>query len=203
MTFCRLLIAEAEKAAKALEVAATKSPIARASLMETRKLIAEAVQLIESIEMGQVMAKNENGVYHSIDSAEVVCYVKEEIDTQNGGLSQPEHMKVNGTQTIPSKDEAFNFGSFTMQDKLNRKELLSKNSNGYNLQTLNLENLIRKSDSTRQLGHLEPNGNVKCEKNLQPNGAKVHSMEEQTTGKVKSMTKKWVRGRLVEVIEGA
>lgn len=46
----RLLIAEAEKAAKALEVAAEKSPIAQASLLETRKLIAEAIQSLETID---------------------------------------------------------------------------------------------------------------------------------------------------------
>ncbi|XP_022720807.1 uncharacterized protein LOC111278446 [Durio zibethinus] len=46
----RLLIVEAEKAVKAPEVAAVKSPVVRASLIESRKLIAEAIQLIESIE---------------------------------------------------------------------------------------------------------------------------------------------------------
>ncbi|KAJ0074746.1 hypothetical protein Patl1_33870 [Pistacia atlantica] len=199
----RLLIAEAEKAAKALEVAAMKSPIAQASLMETRKLIAEAVQSIESIEMGQVTSNNENGGYSSVDSAEVVSEVKEEIETQKGVLSQAEHIKVNGTQPLPSKDEAFNFGSFTMPDKLNGEELLPRNSNGYSLQTLNLETLIRKPDSAKQLGHLEPNGNAKFEKNPQPNGARVHSMEEETASKPDSVTKKWVRGRLVEVTEGA
>ncbi|XP_031252513.1 uncharacterized protein LOC116110442 [Pistacia vera] len=199
----RLLIAEAEKAAKALEVAAMKSPIAKASLMETRKLIAEAVQSIESIEMGQVTSNNENGGYSSVDSAEVVSEVKEEIETQKGVLSQAEHIKVNGTQPLPSKDEAFDFGSFTMPDKLNGEELLPRNSNGYSLQTLNLESLIRKPDSAKQLGHLEPNGNAKFEKNPQPNGARVHSMEEETASKPESVTKKWVRGRLVEVTEGA
>ncbi|TYH71020.1 hypothetical protein ES332_D05G155900v1 [Gossypium tomentosum] len=64
----RLLIAEAEKAAKALEIAAMKSPVAQASLIETRKLIAEAIQSIESIEGGCVTS-NENGGYISVDSA--------------------------------------------------------------------------------------------------------------------------------------
>ncbi|CAA6656257.1 unnamed protein product [Spirodela intermedia] len=49
----RLLIAEAEKAAKALEAAALKSPLARASLLETRKLIAEATQALERVGPGQ------------------------------------------------------------------------------------------------------------------------------------------------------
>ncbi|CAI9114520.1 OLC1v1015261C2 [Oldenlandia corymbosa var. corymbosa] len=46
----KLLIAEAEKAANALEVAAKQSPLARASLIETRRLIAEAVESISSID---------------------------------------------------------------------------------------------------------------------------------------------------------
>lgn len=50
----RLLITEAEKAAKALEVAASKSPLARASLLETRKLIAKATRSIEGIKHGQI-----------------------------------------------------------------------------------------------------------------------------------------------------
>ncbi|KAJ6706182.1 NUMOD3 MOTIF FAMILY PROTEIN EXPRESSED [Salix purpurea] len=48
----RSLIVEAEKAANALEGAAMKSPIARASLAEARKLIAEAIQSIESVDRG-------------------------------------------------------------------------------------------------------------------------------------------------------
>ncbi|CAL5382937.1 unnamed protein product [Camellia sinensis] len=51
----KLLIAEGEKAAKALEAAATKSPPAQASLIETRNLIAKAIQ---SIEIGQIVSCN-------------------------------------------------------------------------------------------------------------------------------------------------
>lgn len=42
---------EAEKAAKVLEIAAMKSPVAQASLLESKMLIAEATQMIESIQM--------------------------------------------------------------------------------------------------------------------------------------------------------
>ncbi|KAG6520397.1 hypothetical protein ZIOFF_017447 [Zingiber officinale] len=48
----KLLIAEAEKVAKTLEMAAPKSSLAQASLMETRMLIAEARRSIEIIEAG-------------------------------------------------------------------------------------------------------------------------------------------------------
>ncbi|XP_061951338.1 uncharacterized protein LOC133674297 isoform X2 [Populus nigra] len=50
----RSLIAEAEKAANTLEAAAVRSPIARASLIEARKLISEAIQSIESVDTGLV-----------------------------------------------------------------------------------------------------------------------------------------------------
>ncbi|PWA58461.1 nuclease associated modular domain 3 [Artemisia annua] len=47
-----ILIGEAQRAAEALEAAAAKSPMAEASLIETRKLIAEAISYIKSIETG-------------------------------------------------------------------------------------------------------------------------------------------------------
>ncbi|GMP43140.1 hypothetical protein CsSME_00012615 [Camellia sinensis var. sinensis] len=64
----KLLKAEAEKAAKALEAAATKSPLAQASLIETRNLIAKAIQ---SIEIGQIDSHG-NGRHPSIALTELV-----------------------------------------------------------------------------------------------------------------------------------
>ncbi|CAL5373970.1 unnamed protein product [Camellia sinensis] len=64
----KLLKAEAEKAAKAFEAAATKSPLAQASLIETRNLIAKAIQ---SIEIGQIDSHG-NGRHPSIALAELV-----------------------------------------------------------------------------------------------------------------------------------
>ncbi|XP_078448003.1 muscle M-line assembly protein [Wolffia australiana] len=66
----RLLIAEAEKAAKALEIVALKSPLARASLLETRRLIAEATQALERAGQPPLPTppENPNGSqsYHSV-----------------------------------------------------------------------------------------------------------------------------------------
>ncbi|CAL5331515.1 unnamed protein product [Camellia sinensis] len=64
----KLLKAEAEKATKALEAAATKSPLAQASLIETRNLIAKAIQ---SIEIGQIDSHG-NGRHPSIALAGLV-----------------------------------------------------------------------------------------------------------------------------------
>ena len=49
----RVLIAQAEEAAKALEAAAMKDKSALAPLLETRRLLAEAVRSIESTSGGQ------------------------------------------------------------------------------------------------------------------------------------------------------
>ncbi|KAK2654818.1 hypothetical protein Ddye_014674 [Dipteronia dyeriana] len=191
----RLLIAEAEIAAKALEVTATKSPIARASLIETRKLIAEAIQSIESIETS-LTSNNECEGYPSV-SAEMASQVKKEEDTEN--------RKVNGSQTLaPSKNEDFSFGSLTFPDILNGEELVPANSSGNSLPMLNWESLIDQSDSAIQLDLPEANGNIKCSKNPQPNGTKVHGAEEAIPPpQVKAVTKKWIRGKLVEMTEEA
>ncbi|KAJ4717709.1 Muscle M-line assembly protein unc-89, putative isoform 2 [Melia azedarach] len=199
----RLLIAEAEKAAKALEVAAVKSPIARASLIETRKLIAEAIQSIASIESGQITSDNEyGGSPPPVSDVLVSQGEKEAAETENKGLilNHPERIRVNGNQSLaPVKDEDFNFASFTMPGKLNGEELLPTNSNGYALQTLDLESLITQSDSADS----EPNGNGEHEKNSQPNGSKIQNMEEEIPSKPEAVTKRWVCGRLVKVTEGA
>ena len=204
--YCRLLIAEAEKAAKALEVAAVKSPVARASLIETKKLIAEAIQSIESIERGQVTS-DENGGYISVDSAEPVSPVEKKMQSENNGLSQADQKEVNGNQILSlSKNEEFNFPNFMFSRIANGdsdEELTSPSWNNYSLSTLNFESLIKKSDSSKQLNQLETNGIIKHEKNPLPNGTKVHLKDDDIPSKAVAVTKKWVSGRLVEVTEEA
>lgn len=68
------MISEAQRAAEALEEAAAKSPMAEASLIETRKLIAEAISYIKSIEMGGSGIPGAGSV-----KEEIVEGVKEEI----------------------------------------------------------------------------------------------------------------------------
>lgn len=196
----RLLIAEAEKAAKALEVAATRSPLAHASLMETKKLIAEAIQSIESIEAGQI-SSHENSRDPSFSSAVPVNHVEKEMDAGIEGLNQADQRKVNGTKTLVSSkndNEDFDFGKFTWQDLLNGDmELLSTSSSGYGLSPLDLDSLI---GSTKPLDQL-PNLNVEREDNPLPNGIKLKPRKEAAPANSVTTTKKWVRGRLVEVAE--
>lgn len=224
--FCRLLIAEAEKAAKALEVAATKSPIARASLIETRKLIAEAVQLIESIESGQISSQ-ENDKYPPSTPNEMSGQMEKETDDGMQVPGDADQKKVNGTKTLASnKEDDFGFGKFTLQDILNREDkLLPMNSSGYGLSPLSFESLIKQADSGdehKKLGSnrdsegeknspinsgdedkkLGSNGDSEGEKNSRINGSMVgNPEEEETSHKVVTVTKRWVRGKLVEVAE--
>lgn len=200
VTFCRLLIAEAEKAAKALEVAATKSPIAQASLIETRKLIAEAVQSIESIESGQISSQ-ENVKYPN----EMNDQAENETDDGMWVPGDADQKKVNGTLTLASsKEDDFDFGKFTLQDIINGEDdLLPMNSSGYGLSSFSFGNLIKQADSGDEPKQAQSNRDSEGENNPQINGSKVETSEEETPSKSTTVTKKWVRGKLVEVAEGA
>ncbi|KAL5061383.1 hypothetical protein RYX36_032987 [Vicia faba] len=110
----RLLIAEAEKAAKALEDAAQKSPVVQASLIETRKLIDEALHSLESI----VTQKTEDCNVPSVSLSEEVN--KENESTfEVGNLSQMVH--VNGHTTLSSSVYKFSedFGYLSLERPVN------------------------------------------------------------------------------------
>ncbi|KAB2613153.1 abhydrolase domain-containing protein [Pyrus ussuriensis x Pyrus communis] len=269
----RLLIAEAEKAAMALEVAATKSAVARASLVETRQLIAEAIQFLESVETAKIssfenedpsVASNEaitqdekeahtgveeltevdsgraNGIralspHENEDpifaSYEMITKGEEEPYTTVAGQIEAGNVKTNGTKTLSSTNEDSSFGNFTseymvdaeedlsplqdvlnvledpapLEDMLNSEEDLSRPStSGYGLPPFGFEELIKQSDLRNEPNQLEPNGDGERSKNLQLNGTKVQSREEETPCKpVTGATKRWIRGRLVEVGEAA
>ncbi|XP_059638612.1 uncharacterized protein LOC132280871 isoform X2 [Cornus florida] len=223
----KLLIAEAEKAAEALEVAAMRSPLAQASLIETRKLIAEAIQSIESID-AEPVDYLENGTHPSFASANLVNHVDKEKDAGNEGPCQTEQIKINGNgaalesngngalESRRSDMEDSDFVNFTLQDLLNgNDELLPTSPNGYDsLYTteelhqrgtidygLTSTELDKQSSFTGKLDQLEPNGNDIHETLPPPSVAKFRSGKEETPRKSTSITKKWVRGRLVEVTE--
>ncbi|KAM5579705.1 hypothetical protein ABKV19_009470 [Rosa sericea] len=279
----RLLIAEAEKAAMALEASATKSPIARASLIETRQLIAEAIRSIESIDTMQIsshdneepsVASNEvitqsekenwfwgltdaddakvNGTLtfsshenekHSVPpnevisqlekeagiwglteadngkvngtqtfsinenkdplfaSNEVLSQMEKETNTGSGGPTEAYNGKVNGTPTLSSIiDEDLCFDEFTLQDMPSDEDELPPMSSDSDALPLSSS---EQSDSSIQSDELEPNENDECNKNLQLNGTKVESQEDETPSTPATVTKKWVRGRLIEVPEEA
>ncbi|KAL5579687.1 hypothetical protein UlMin_012129 [Ulmus minor] len=202
----RLLIAEAEKAANALEVAATKSPIAHASLMETRKLIAEAIRSIESIEGSQISSLV-NGKDPSTSSDELGSLIENETDTGTEFPGKSNSVKVNGTYTLPSsKEEEFDVGKFNLQEILNgEEELLPVSSSGYGFSPFSYESLMRQSDSedeTEQQDIPQPNG-TKVEIPNEETPESETLKEETPAANLVTVTKKWVRGKLVEVVEGA
>lgn len=114
----KLLIAEAEKAAKALEIAASRSALAQASLLETRKLIAEATRSIESIEIV------ETGQIASQENDALLNHVENKVDKNTTSLDTADKRKVNGNHVLDSEETSF--VDFTMQNGF-LKESSSKN----------------------------------------------------------------------------
>ncbi|GFP90566.1 hypothetical protein PHJA_001200700 [Phtheirospermum japonicum] len=181
----KLLIAEAEKAAEALEIAAKTNPLAQASLIESRTLIAEANQIIESIESEETTPSENIGYISEKKSTEPA-------DAQNRETT--ERRKINGSLSPSAiKTDNLSLNEFVLPDLVNGKASNSvsnfprMNSNG----SLSLE-----SSFTLNLDDEKPN----------PNGCAVEGLEcksENLEGREKKIlvTKKWVRGRLVEVEE--
>lgn len=81
------MIGEAQRAAEALEAASAKSPMAEASLVETRKLIAEAISYIKSIETG-----NSGSLQDGLE--------KERVED----VKELEEKEVNGVATLGLND---------------------------------------------------------------------------------------------------
>ncbi|KHN11356.1 hypothetical protein glysoja_036053, partial [Glycine soja] len=174
----RVLIAEAEKAAKALEVAATKSPIAQSSLIETRKLIAEAIQSLESIDT-QAITEEKGSAFEV--------------------LNQSQMAQVNGHTMLSSSDYKFSedFGKFSLEKPVNGDaELLL--TNGCTSLPFSLNSQMNESSPSNQQREAEQDQRSEYETDPSPTVMGIHSLENQTMSVV---TKKWVRGRLVEVAE--
>ncbi|XP_042486555.1 uncharacterized protein LOC122066777 isoform X2 [Macadamia integrifolia] len=114
MERAKLLIVEAEKAAMALEVAAARSPLAQASVIETRKLIAEATKSLKDIEAGHVASRDSANCYSSADLNGLVNdFVN--LSTENG-VDPLDKREANGTHVLFSSNiydgRGFNFGKF-------------------------------------------------------------------------------------------
>ncbi|GMH03848.1 hypothetical protein Nepgr_005687 [Nepenthes gracilis] len=177
----KLLIVEAEKAAKALEAAAAKSPIARSSLMESRKLIAEAIQSIQSIENVRLASDN-NG----ISANEQKSSLGKEMETSTHDSGQAHQGQVNGIpalESIDSKHTHFDLYKLSMDDSIDdRNDNLQTSFSRYELPTtyqknpqFSLDSLISKSELRQLLDQSEPNGTMKCNGMPLPNGAKLQT----------------------------
>ncbi|KAI4329015.1 hypothetical protein L6164_021322 [Bauhinia variegata] len=187
----RLLIAEAEKAAKALEVAASKSPIAQASLTESRKLIAEAIESLESIDKQQITKS-------SVASTEKETGAAFEVPIQSD-MSQ-----VNGHNSSASNDYKFSddFSSFSLQKLVNGdQELKLTNSNGCASSPFCFSNQIMLSGSTNRLKGTEQGQSSEDKTDPSPTVVGMESIKEEKPSRLVTVTKKWIRGKLIEVVE--
>ncbi|MED6204726.1 hypothetical protein PIB30_011702 [Stylosanthes scabra] len=187
----RLLISEAEKAAKALEVVATKSPIAQASLIESRKLIAEAIQELESIDAEEM------------SECVVPSVASNDFNNEEGSASefliQPLMSHVNGHKSFSSNDYKFSedFGELSNEMQVNGDlELGLTSTNGCITVPSCLNSHIMESGPSNEQREKEDDQKP-C-----PIAVEIESSKDE--GECKSATavsKKWVRGRLVVVAE--
>lgn len=165
----RLLIAEAEKAAKALEVAAATSPIARSSLIETRKLIAEAIESLESIDTQKT------------DDCNVPLEVNKENESTFEVGNHSQMSRVNGHTTVYKLAE--DFGYLSLGRPVNGDPELHL-TNGCAFLPFSLNSQINQYRSSNQEKETDDS-----------------PTEDETQSRSTIATKKWVRGRLVEVSE--
>ncbi|GAB2273784.1 hypothetical protein Dimus_008562 [Dionaea muscipula] len=182
----KLLIAEARAASKALEAAARSSPIARASLIETKKLINEAVQYIQSIENVQ------------FPTSEPIFERENEVVEEFAYGPIPTHQEqVNGIHGSGSSQiDSANFVLF-MQDSINGR-------NNY-LPTSFMSNellAIGQNVSQSKMPLDQPDG---VSGGAEDHGKSLRNEAKSLTGTGEAppasmtVTKKWVRGRLVDV----
>ncbi|XP_073024347.1 uncharacterized protein [Primulina eburnea] len=194
----KLLIAEAEKAATALEIAAKSSTLAQASLLESRELISEAISFIKLIE----------------DEDQVPCDLSESITEP---VLQQTHTN---TQILSSNDgdsEDLSFTTYALSDTVNENATNScygdlvktgekscqMSSDGF-LPQKSINN-VHCTNATMNLADPKrtPNGIASHGKISLLNGVEKNIQSGKAEGPQKQVkkTKIWVCGRLVEVEE--
>lgn len=197
----RLLIAEAEKAAKTLEMAAPKSPLAQASLMETRMLIAEARRSIGIIEAG-TSTTQEFRDEKTLDSSGQLNHFQSSSGLPNS--KKLDQRPVNGfhhpiSTEIRPKD--MNLGKFSSQTAVNGWTPLTATQStesidvGLTLDAKSVAKGVENSDSSFI------SRSMKYEKDPSKGDSEAPGVETSlpsSTFPVKSK-KRWFRGRLIEV----
>ncbi|XP_031490463.1 uncharacterized protein LOC116257656 isoform X1 [Nymphaea colorata] len=201
----KLLIAEAEKAARALEVAARTNPIACASLSQTRKLIAEATQSIQGIEGGSITAAenlDSSSVLTSSDEESQMDFFSDEIEFID---KRSNKRAINGAchSSLADQNEEFDFTKFALHNLLNSRALVDKV--GYSQG--NAEVMVDGLKQQLSISLSSPDGlngsrahdKVKLEDDSEDGNCSP--LEEMTKNlHPKTMRKKqWVCGKLVEV----
>jgi len=127
--------------------------------------------------------------------------------------------KIDGTQALESREsdiKDYGFSKFNFQylldgddevlpttgDLLNGKEqLYQTGSSDYGWSPSELNSVLKQSGITEQLSQLESNGKNILQKEVAPGGAEFKPEKEVKPPSSTTITKKWVRGKLVEVVE--
>ncbi|XP_038974761.1 uncharacterized protein LOC103697567 isoform X2 [Phoenix dactylifera] len=184
----KLLIAEAEKAAKALEMAALRSPLAQASLMETRKLIAEATRSMEKIENGQLTLQDV-GDDASLSSVGPINHLQINRETQSNDKFLDEQLNaLNGREPLTAEKCTENSSDATCGYLSSQSRCVRKESETNNLQA----------------DQLTVNGSVRYDDpaaNREEWRTSELKESESSTKFVTKTKKKWVHGKLLEVEE--
>ncbi|CAO2190071.1 unnamed protein product [Urochloa humidicola] len=218
----RSLIAEAEKAADALETAAAMSPFAQASLIEARKLVTEARVSLDCVDLD---GPPENASDDTSEDSALLDY-DHRLETQNeSSVLEQENKPVNGIKFPPTNvngiDFHFDVSAFTgikqlyqrLENSMERAFLLPSASS--KIKAVNgdfgiidfqvrqsMVNDMAKHDCivAESLGHpvtLEEDAPRPAE-NTETREDVPGTMEEETTSEEKTKMR-WVRGRLVKV----
>ncbi|CAO2164661.1 unnamed protein product [Urochloa humidicola] len=218
----RSLIAEAEKAADALETAAAMSPFAQASLIEARKLVTEARVSLDCVDLD---GPPENASDDMSEDSALLNY-DHRLETQNeSSVLEQENKPVNGIKFAPTNvngiDFHFDVSAFTgikqlyqrLENSMERAFLLPSASSKLNAANgdfgiidfqvrQSMVNDMAKHDciAAESLGRpvtLEEDAPRPAE-NTETREDAQGTMEEDTTSEEKTKMR-WVRGRLVKV----
>ncbi|MQL88122.1 hypothetical protein Taro_020682 [Colocasia esculenta] len=199
-----LLIAEAEKATKALEAAALKSLLAHASLLEARKLIAEATHSIQSIE-GEQLASQQSRNNISLESGKFVMHVitgdtSDEYELNGRHILSPNHGNLNGSSFSDSmKQSSINGGESlsTVQGEssLERPHTCDKVSSLSKGAGDRLDIMVPALKFPSLNGSVSYNNKFEDKRPLEPRKS------DASMTSLPKPRKMWVRGRLVEVKE--
>lgn len=193
----KLLIAEAEKAATALEIAAKSSTLAQASLLESRELISEAISLIKLME-------NEDPVPCDLSEAITEPVLQQTYtNTQKMSSSDSDTNNFSFNASSPSDTVIGNATNSCYDDLVKIGEKTCHPSSDGFLPQESITN-VHCTNATMNLADPKrsPNGIVASHGHIfLLNGVEENIQSGQAEGPQKQVnkTKIWVCGRLVEV----
>lgn len=220
----RSLIAEAEKAADALETAAAMSPFAQASLIEARKLVTEARVSLECVDLE---GPPENASDDTSEDSALLDY-DHRLETQNeSNVLEQENKPVNGIKFPPTNVNGIGFhfdeSAFTgikqlyqrIENSMERAFLLPSASSkikGVNGDFGIIDFQVRQSmvndmanhdciaaESTDHPGTLGEDAPRSAENAETREDCPPGTLEEDTPSSEEKYKMRWVRGRLVKV----